>query len=40
MASNFCIIENTEEAQKEYGLNYGANYWNISKEDILALLER
>lgn len=37
--SNFSIIENTQEAQDEYGHNYGSDTYYISKEDIQALLD-
>ena len=40
MKSDFTIIENTVDAQLEYGTHYGCNYWQISREDIQALLER
>ena len=35
---DFTIIENTKEAQDEYGHNYGSDTYYISKEDIQALL--
>ena len=38
MESNFEIIENTYNAQDEYGHCYGSETYNISKEDIEALL--
>jgi hypothetical protein len=37
--SDFSIIENTREAQDEYGHNYGSDTYYISKEDIKALLD-
>lgn len=36
--SDFTIIENTKEAQDEFGHNYGSDTYCISKEDIQALL--
>ena len=36
---DFTIIENTKEAQDEYGHNYGSDTYYISKEDIQALLD-
>ena len=38
MKSDFTIIENTEEAQNEFGHNYGSETYSISKQDIEALL--
>lgn len=37
--SNFEIIENTFEAQNEFGFCYGAETFTITKDDIKALLE-
>ena len=39
MYEEFTIIENTYEAAKEYGFNYGADDYIITKEDIQALLD-
>lgn len=36
---NFEIIENTFEAQNEFGFCYGAGTFTITKDDIEALLE-
>ena len=35
--SDFSIIENTDEARKQYGYAYGADFFEISKRDIKAL---
>ena len=35
--SDFTIIENTREAQDEYGHNYGSETYNISLKDMYAL---
>ena len=37
--SDFAIIENTREAQDEYGHNYGSDIYVMSKNDIQALLD-
>lgn len=39
MVEYFTIIENTHEAAKEFGFNYGADSYTITKEDIQALLD-
>jgi hypothetical protein len=36
---DFKIIENTFEAQEEFGFCYGAETFTITKDDIKALLE-
>ena len=37
--SNFKIIENTDEAKDREGYLCGVQYYDISKEDLKALLE-
>lgn len=39
MKSDFEIIENSREAQNEFGHCYGSETHTISKEDIQALLD-
>lgn len=33
----FTIIENSDEAEKAYGINYGAEYYSITPKQIDAL---
>lgn len=40
MYSDFTIIEDTIEAQQDYGIHYGASFLTITKKDIAALLKR
>lgn len=37
--SDFTIIENTREAENEYGHRYGSELFVITKKDIEALLK-
>ena len=38
--SSFTVIENTDKARDEYGHCYGSENLIITKDDILALLDR
>lgn len=33
----FTVIENSDEAEKDYGINYGAEYYSITPKQIEAL---
>lgn len=37
--NRFKIIENSEEAEKDFGINYGCEYYSITKKQIEALLQ-
>lgn len=33
----FTVIENSDEAEKDFGINYGAEYYTITEKQIEAL---